>query len=220
VDDRDEVAEAAAEAAHRLRREGDLRDEHDRPEPALERRGAGLEVHLCLAAAGRAVQQDVLADPLVERGDDPLDGHALLVRQALGLGLAFERLAQRGRGTLPARRPADGRDELEGARGGRAVVVGEPQREIDERGRNLVQQPADRRRLDPRGRADADVGDDATGRAAPEPDRDDRALDRPLGHLVRERPREGAGGYERVDRRERHAVEGTCAPRRPSARPG
>ena len=101
VHDRDAVAEPATEASHRLRREGDLRHEHDRPEPALERCRAGLEVDLRLAAAGRPLQQDVLADALVECRDDPLDRRALLVRQRLRLGLAFERLALAGDGRSP-----------------------------------------------------------------------------------------------------------------------
>src|SRR5438552_14508407 len=44
VQDRDAVAEARADPADRLRRKGDLGHEHDPPEPALEQRGAGLEV--------------------------------------------------------------------------------------------------------------------------------------------------------------------------------
>ena len=96
VDDRHEVAEALPEAPDRLRRERDLRDEHDRPETALERRGARLEVDLGLAAARRALEQHVLADPHVEGRDDPLDGLALIGRQRLRLRLAGERLAQGG----------------------------------------------------------------------------------------------------------------------------
>ena len=49
------------EAADRLRRERDLRDEDDRAEPALERRRAGLEVDLGLAAPGRAVEEEAPA---------------------------------------------------------------------------------------------------------------------------------------------------------------
>ncbi len=95
VDDRHEVAEALPEAPDGLRRERDLRDEHDRPETALERRGARLEVDLGLAAARRALEQHVLAHPHVEGRDDPLDGRALIGRQRLRLGLAGERLAER-----------------------------------------------------------------------------------------------------------------------------
>src|ERR687887_651546 len=61
VEQSDAVAEAGPEAAQRLRREGDLRDEHDRAAPALERRRARLEVDLRLAAAGGAVEEDVPA---------------------------------------------------------------------------------------------------------------------------------------------------------------
>ena len=61
VQDGDAVAEARPEAAEGLRRERDLRDEHDRAAPALERGRAGLEVDLGLAAAGRAGEQQVAA---------------------------------------------------------------------------------------------------------------------------------------------------------------
>ena len=70
VQDRDRVAEPLPEAPDRLRSERDLGHEHDRPEPALERGGAGLEVDLGLPAAGRAFEEDMLADALVERRDD------------------------------------------------------------------------------------------------------------------------------------------------------
>ncbi len=71
VEDRDAVAEARAHAADGLRRERDLRHEQDRPEPALERRRAGLQVHLGLARAGRPVEQERPARAGVERRDDP-----------------------------------------------------------------------------------------------------------------------------------------------------
>ena len=61
VEDGDAVAEAGAEAADRLRRERDLRDEHDRAASPLERGRARLDVDLGLAAAGRAVEQEVAA---------------------------------------------------------------------------------------------------------------------------------------------------------------
>jgi hypothetical protein len=146
----------------------------------------------------------VLADALVERGDDLRDGVALLRGERLGLRLAAQGLALGGRGPLAARRAAARRDELERPRRRRAVVVGDPQGEVDERARHLVQQPAHRRRLDPGRRLDADVGDDAAGGAPPEPDRHDRALREALGHLVGERPGERPRRHERVDGRERH----------------
>ena len=206
VHDRDAVAEPATKSSHRLRREGDLRHEHDRPEPALERCRAGLEVDLRLAAAGRPLQEHMLADALVERGDDLLHSLSLLVRQRLRLGLAFERLSLRGRRPLAPRRAALRRDELERSRGRRAVVVRDPQRQVDEGRRHLVEQPADGRRLDPGRGLDADVRHDPPRRAAAEPDRHDRALREPLGDLVGERPRERPGGNERVDGGQRHGT--------------
>ena len=59
VEDRDGVPESLPEPADRLRREGDLRHEHDRSEPSGECRLAGLEVHLGLAAPGRADEEEV-----------------------------------------------------------------------------------------------------------------------------------------------------------------
>ena len=57
VQHRDRVAEAVREAADDLRRQADLRHEHDHAEPALERRRRGAQVDLGLARAGDAVQQ-------------------------------------------------------------------------------------------------------------------------------------------------------------------
>ena len=66
VEDRDGVAESLPEPADRLRRERDLRHEHDRAEPTVERRLAGLEVHLRLAAPGRADEEEMRRAALVE----------------------------------------------------------------------------------------------------------------------------------------------------------
>ena len=81
VEDRDPVAEARLETAERLRRERDLGHEHDRAAPSLERRRAGLEVDLRLAAPGRAREQQVRA-AAVERLDDPRDGRAAAAASA------------------------------------------------------------------------------------------------------------------------------------------
>ena len=116
VEDRDDVSEPLPEAPDGLRRERDLGDEDDRPQAALERRGAGLEVDLGLAAAGRPLEEDVLADPLVERGDDPLDGRPLVGGERRRLRLARERLPDGRRRPLAARLPARRGDELERAR--------------------------------------------------------------------------------------------------------
>ena len=67
VEDRHPVAEARADPADGLRRERDLGHEHDRPESPLEHRGARLEVHLGLAGARRAVEQEVRRPPLTIR---------------------------------------------------------------------------------------------------------------------------------------------------------
>ena len=102
VQHRDAVAEARREPADGLRRERDLGHEHDRAAPALERGGAGLEVDLGLAAAGRAVEEDVAAAP-VERGDDRLDGLSLRRRQLRGRGLAAEAPSRAGARRSPRR---------------------------------------------------------------------------------------------------------------------
>ena len=91
------------------------------------------------------------------------------------------------------------RDERERARRRRAVVVGEPQREIDERRRQRLGDALDRRRLDAVRRRDVDLGDDAAPPRVAEPHLDDRALLRLVRHLVRERPRDRARGHERID---------------------
>ena len=139
MEDRTRVAEPLPEPPDRLWRERDLGHEHDRPEPALERRRARLEIDLGLAAARRPLEQDVLADALVERRDDLLDRGRLVVRQRGRLRLAVERVTRGGRRPLAARRPTGRRDELERPRRRRAVVVGEPEREVDERRRDLVE---------------------------------------------------------------------------------
>ena len=204
MEDRHAVAEPPAEASHGLRRERDLGHQHDRPEPALERGAARLEVDLGLAAPGGPVEQDVLPDPLVERRHDLRDRCALLGGELRRLRLALERLARDGRRTLAPRRASQGRHELERAGWRRAVVVRDPQREVDERRRDVVHETPDDRGLDPGRRLDADVRDHPAHGAAAEPHRDDRALADSLGDLVRERPDERASRDERVDGRKRH----------------
>src|SRR5581483_3279904 len=61
---RDAIPEPDAEAAERLRRQRNLRNKDDRTAPARERRLAGADVHLRLAAAGRTGEQDVAARPV------------------------------------------------------------------------------------------------------------------------------------------------------------
>ena len=78
VQHRHAVAEPLAEAAERLRRQRDLGHEHDRAAPARERRRARADVHLGLAAPGRAVEQHVAAAS-VEQLVDPRERALLLI---------------------------------------------------------------------------------------------------------------------------------------------
>ena len=156
----------------------------------------------------------MLADPLVQGGDDELDGRALIRRQRLRLSLAGERLAERRRRPLAPRRSSHRRDELERPRGRRAVVVGDPEREIHERARDLVEHLAGRDRIDAGRQGDADVGDHAPRRAATEGDGEHAPLADALGHLVGERPSQRAGRDERVDGRERHPPSVLSSPAR------
>ncbi len=109
VQERNRVAEPRAEATDRLRRERDLGHEHDRPQPALERGRRSLEVDLCLAAPGRAVEQEVAA-ALVESAHDPFKRSLLVGAQALRSRLALERLPLDRRALLLAALSPHGRD--------------------------------------------------------------------------------------------------------------
>ena len=104
VQDRDAVAEARAEASHRLGRERDLRDEHDDASLTRERGPGSLEVDLGLAAAGRPMEENVRTACVECRHDLP-DGLLLSRRELLRLGLASERLATRGVASWPAADP-------------------------------------------------------------------------------------------------------------------
>ena len=141
----DAIAEAHAEAAERLRRERDLRHEHDRAAAARERRLAGADVDLGLAAAGRAEQQDVAA-VAVEQLVDARERALLRLGQMLRRRLRRERADRRSVAPLAAALRVVRRDERERTRRRRAVVVGEPEREIDERRRQRLRDALDRRR--------------------------------------------------------------------------
>jgi hypothetical protein len=177
VEDRDPVAEAAGEPARRLRRQRDLGDEHDRAEPALEGRRAGAEVDLGLAAARGSGEQEVRGRP--ERAHDAGDGRVLLGRQPLGHALGGQRLARHRRRQLLPPLPHARGDERERPRGGGSVVLREPEREVDERGRELLDDAGDRCDLDPLRRPAVDLDDDPALAPAPERNVDDGALARP-----------------------------------------
>ena len=68
-----------------------------------------------------------------------------------------------------------GATSCERARRRRAVVVGDPERELDERRRQLLDDALDRRGLDPVRRRNVDLGHDAAAPRVPEPHLDDRA---------------------------------------------
>src|SRR3989454_4639019 len=129
---RDALAEARAETAERLWRQRDLRHEHDRTPASRQRSRAGLQVDLSLPAPGRAVEQDVRALAAVQRANDSLDGCALRLAELLRLRLAGQGIALRRLRALPARTTPDRGDERERSCGRRAVVLGEPERELDE----------------------------------------------------------------------------------------
>jgi hypothetical protein len=200
------LAEARTEAADGLRRERDLRDEHDDTAAAFQRSCRSLEVHLGLATPRRPLEEHVAALP-VERGDDSLDGVALRLRQRLRLELTAERIACGRRAQRPAPRALERGDQGEGPRRGRAVVVGEPERELDERRRYTVDDRACVRDVDARRRRHSGLDDDAADSPRAERDRDDVALPDLVGHRVGERPRERARRNEWEHRRQRHAGE-------------
>jgi hypothetical protein len=197
VEDRDPVAEARREPAGRLRRQRDLGDEHDRAQPALEGGGARAEVDLGLAAAGGSREQEVRRRP--ERADDARDRRVLLGRQPLGRALCGQRLPRDRRGQLLPPLPHARGDERERPRRRRSVVLGEPEREVDERRRQLLDDARDRRDLDPFRRPAVDLDDDAALAPAPERNVHDRALTDPLGNGVCEDSGERSGSDEGID---------------------
>ena len=81
VHDGHRVAEAPAEAPHRLRRERYLGHEHARRAPRGERRLDGLQVHLGLARPGDAVHDHHLARPALPRRIDSRERRSLPRRQ-------------------------------------------------------------------------------------------------------------------------------------------
>ena len=58
MQDGDTAGEAAFEAFHQLRGEGDLRDQHQRGFPLVDNVGDRLQVDLGLAAAGHAMEKE------------------------------------------------------------------------------------------------------------------------------------------------------------------
>ena len=210
------VAEASAEAGEDLRGEGDLRHEHDRGASALERLGARAEIDLGLPAAGRTVQKE--ARSRSEGRHDSLQRR--LLRRGQGERPSVRLQPAGGRALLagtPCSHSPLGRDEGERASRRRAVVVRDPEGEVDERRRDRSEHTFDRDRLDPGGRVLGELRDDPPPPRRAEPDRDDRALLEPVAE-VGERAGEGTRGDEREDGGvERH--EASVETRPASARP-
>ena len=199
MEDGNPAGEARGEAPQRLRCERDLRDEHDRTEPARKRLLAGPQVHLGLAAPGCAVEQERAAT--LQRADNLVESRLLFLREGLGSRLGRERLrAFATLGALAARRRV-WRNERQGARGSRPVVVGEPEREIDESRRDRPEHTLDRDRLDLWRSLVLEPDDDSAPPRLPERNGDDGPFLEPVGK-VGERPRKGARGHEWIDRGE------------------
>ena len=199
MEQRDPVPEARDEAAERLRRQRDLRHEHDRAAAPGERRLAGAQVHLGLAAARGPVQQDVAAagrEQLVDAAQRALLRRREVLRRRL-------RGQPAGRRHVPPLAPplrVVRRDQPERTRGRRAVVVGQPEREVDERRRHRLADALDRRRLDALGRRDVQLGDDAAAAGVPEPH---------VHHVnSRASARVGTSGYTDASRATRRAYSG------------
>src|SRR5439155_24284181 len=94
--------------------------------------------------------------------------------------------------------PLHRRDECERASRRRAVVLGDPEGELDERLRQLLDDALDRRGLDSLRRRDVDLRDDTASLRVAEAHLDDRAQPNIVGNLVGELTRERARRYERI----------------------
>ena len=219
MQDRHAVAEACPEAAHGLRCERDLGHEDDHAEVAVERRRRGLQVDLGLPAAGGAVEEEMAA-ALVVRAPEPGERTLLRGRQRLRLRLAFQSVPLgRLRQHLAARALRRG-DERERAAGRRAVVVRDPERELDERSGQRLDDALDRDGLDPRRGRVLEIDHNPSLTSPAEPDRDDVPAYDILGHLVRERACQSTRRHERIDRGVvRHAPQASGTARHASRFP-
>ncbi len=195
VEASDAVSEAVAEAGERLRREGDLGNEDDRAEPALEGGGTGPQVDLRLATAGLAVKEEAPAG--ADRLHDAGEGCILRLGQRGG-----SLLGRKVHGSRPTALAAPGTarrgDQRERARGRRPVVGRDPEREIDERTRDTSEHLLDADRLHARGDVVGEGNDDPAAATAAEGNGDDVAGRKPVAE-VGERPVERACRDERDD---------------------
>ncbi len=192
------LAEAGAEAAERLRGERDLGNEDDCPAPARERVLAAPEVDLGLAAPSSAEEQEGASPTRVQRFTDPLERDRLGLAR-LGGGVLPWKIVR----TLPtpgsvAARTRRGSDEAERPRRSRPVVLGHPEREVDEGRGHCAEHVVDGDRLDIRRRGVLEPDDHPAALRPPEAHGDDGALLQAAGE-VRKRPRDGASRDERHD---------------------
>ena len=161
VEQRDAVAEARAEAAERLRGERDLRHEDDRAAAGRERGLAGADVDLGLPAAGRAGQEDVAAAGSRAGSSIRSSARSCEPDSCAGAGSAARPAVAVTSRRSPRRCGLLRRDQRERAGRRRAVVVGEPEGEVDERRRQRLEHPLGRDRLDVGRRLGVGVDDDA-----------------------------------------------------------
>ena len=187
MENRDAISEACSKAAERLRRQRDLGHEDDRASTGGKGGRTRADVHLGLAAPGRTREQDVAASAR-EQALDPRE--CLFLRHGKLRRRRFCRQGGRGRHLAPfaaTRRLVRG-DERERSGRRRAVVVRDPEREVDERGRQRLEHPLGCNRLDVRRRLGVGVHHDAAAARVAEADREHRALLHLVRDLVRERP--------------------------------
>ena len=159
----------------RLRRQRDLGHEDDRAAARGERGLARADVDLGLAAAGRAGEEDVAAAAREQSSRSARARASCVSESWAGVGSAA-RAGRRRHGSRrsPRRVGCCGAIERERAGRRRAVVVREPEREIDERRRERLEHALGRDRLDVGRRLDVDVDDDAAPTRVAEADRDER----------------------------------------------
>jgi hypothetical protein len=195
----DALAEARAKASERLRSERDLRDEHDRPAPTLESRRARLQVDLGLAAAGGAVEEEVRGRTIVEGRNDSRQRRLLRCTEGLRFRFARQRVALGRLRPLASRLPLHRRHQRQCAPGRRAVVVGDPERQLDERARQLFDHSLDGGCVDPHRRLNVDLRYHTTPACVAEANLDHRTWADVFGNLVGELARERTRGHERID---------------------
>ena len=175
-------------------------NEHDRSAPAFERNRAGLQVDLGLAAPGCAVEEEVGALPGVECADDAVESRTLRGAELGRLCLTRQRVALCRLRPLAAGLPLDGRDQRERASRRGAVVLRDPESELDEGLRQFLDDTFDLRRVDAFRRRDVDLRHDTSPLRVAEAHLDDRARLNLVPDLVRELARERARRYEWIDR--------------------